>query len=76
MVERPAEPKKRSAPAQSRSAVRVGPLNRPKALREVETTNELRFQTGLSELDRVLGGGAVQALWCWWAAPPASANPP
>ena len=38
----------------------MGPLNRPKALREVETTNELRFQTGLSELDRVLGGGAVQ----------------
>ena len=43
VVERPAEPKKRSAPAQSRSAVRVGPLNRPKALREVETTNELRL---------------------------------
>ena len=27
---------------------------------EVETTDELRFETGLSELDRVLGGGAVQ----------------
>lgn len=60
MVEQPAEPKKRSASAQARSAVRSVPLNRPKPIREVETTDELRFQTGLSELDRVLGGGAVQ----------------
>ena len=35
-------------------------LNRPKPMAEVETTDELRFETGLSELDRVLGGGAVQ----------------
>ena len=27
---------------------------------EVETTQELRFATGMSELDRVLGGGAVE----------------
>ena len=27
---------------------------------EVETTQELRFATGMSELDRVLGGGAVK----------------
>ena len=29
-------------------------------LQRSETTDELRFPTGLSELDRVLGGGAVQ----------------
>ena len=35
-------------------------LNRPRALCDVETTDELRFETGMSELDRVLGGGAVR----------------
>lgn len=34
--------------------------NRPKAMSEVETTDELRFSTGMGELDRVLGGGAVK----------------
>ena len=33
----------------------------PKKLREVESESEIRFSTGLSELDRVLGGGAVKA---------------
>ena len=32
----------------------------PKKLSQVETENELRFSTGLSELDRVLGGGGVR----------------
>ena len=35
-------------------------VNRPQAIRDVETTDELRFATGLGELDRVLGGGAVK----------------
>ena len=34
--------------------------NLPRSIMEIETTDELRFSTGLSELDRVLGGGAVQ----------------
>ena len=59
VVERPAEPKTRTA------AVRTGggsimPLNAPKRMAEVESGDELRFQTGMSELDRVLGGGAVK----------------
>ena len=29
-------------------------------LSDIETTDELRFQTGMNELDRVLGGGAVK----------------
>ena len=29
-------------------------------MKEVETTDELRFATGMGELDRVLGGGAVK----------------
>ena len=33
-----------------------GTGNRPRPMREVETTHELRFETGMNELDRVLGG--------------------
>ena len=32
----------------------------PKTLKEVECDKEVRFDTGLGELDRVLGGGAVK----------------
>ena len=35
-------------------------INRPKPMSEVEVTDELRFNTGMGELDRVLGGGAVR----------------
>lgn len=31
----------------------------PKKLKELDTSEEIRFSTGISELDRVLGGGAV-----------------
>ena len=35
-------------------------LNRPKPLPELDEEEEIRFSTGLEELDRVLGGGAVR----------------
>jgi len=59
LVEQPVETKKKpaSVPA-SGGALRGG--NRPRLMREVETTHELRFETGMNELDRVLGGGAVK----------------
>lgn len=59
IVEQPAEvtAKKSAAPRRSGFA---GTLNRPKPIAEVETTDELRFETGMNELDRVLGGGAVK----------------
>ncbi|MFR4561055.1 MAG: ATPase domain-containing protein [Flavonifractor plautii] len=60
-MERPAEPKKRSAAAASVAGGGLrGTGNRPRPMREVETTHELRFETGMNELDRVLGGGAVK----------------
>ena len=59
IVEQPAEPKKKSAAPAVISANRGGG-SRPRSMGEVETGQELRFQTGMSELDRVLGGGAVQ----------------
>jgi len=35
-------------------------IRRPKPLKEVDCDSEIRFDTGLGELDRVLGGGAVK----------------
>lgn len=37
----------------------VGVSRAAQHLREVDTDNEIRFSTGMGELDRVLGGGAV-----------------
>ena len=59
LVEQPIETKKKNSSATSVGTVRIS-MNRPKAISQVETTNELRFYTGMSELDRVLGGGAVK----------------
>ena len=51
-------------PAESKTArtVQRTPVTgaRPRRLKEVETTEEIRFPTGMAELDRVLGGGAVR----------------
>jgi len=60
VVERPQEKavKKNSFGAKG-SAIGV-PLNRPRSITEVEVSDELRFSTGMGELDRVLGGGAVK----------------
>ena len=58
MVEQPAEPKTRAAKtvgAPSGLALKSA----PKKLSELDASLEMRFSTGLSELDRVLGGGAV-----------------
>jgi DNA repair protein RadA/Sms len=57
IVEQPAETKSASKLAPSRLG-RNFPT--PLPLSQVETTQELRFPTGMSELDRVLGGGAVR----------------
>ncbi len=60
IVEQPSEkPAKRSAPVRGGSVTGVA-VNRPRPMAEVETTDELRFDTGMGELDRVLGGGAVK----------------
>ena len=60
IVEQPVEkPAKRSGPVKGGSATGVA-INRPRPMKEVETTDELRFATGMGELDRVLGGGAVK----------------
>lgn len=37
----------------------VGLSRKPQRIREVDSGDEIRFSTGMGELDRVLGGGAV-----------------
>lgn len=57
IVEQPAaETKRKSAAPLSRD----GNSRKPRPIAEVEAVDELRFNTGMSELDRVLGGGAVK----------------
>ena len=55
IVEQPAtEAAKKSAAGVSLAG------RKPRPIAEIEATDELRFHTGMSELDRVLGGGAVR----------------
>ena len=49
---------KPAAPGRAKSAP-VGDSRRPQKLSQVDTEGEIRFSTGMGELDRVLGGGAV-----------------
>ena len=49
---------KPSATGKAKSAP-VGQSRRPQSISEVDCDAEIRFSTGMGELDRVLGGGAV-----------------
>lgn len=61
IVEQPAETKKKPGGVSSAAGGRrTAGIARPRPMAEVTSTTELRFETGMSELDRVLGGGAVQ----------------
>ena len=42
-----------------RGPARESAARRPRRISELDTTEEIRFSTGISEFDRVLGGGAV-----------------
>ena len=55
LVEQPAEPKSKSV----RTSASTVPARMPRQLSALDSGEELRFTTGLGELDRVLGGGAV-----------------
>ena len=56
IVEQP-EPTK---PARSGKSVQVGGVRRACPVTELKSDEEIRFPTGIGELDRVLGGGAVK----------------
>ena len=55
LTEAPAEVKMKSGTARAPAH-----LNRARPITEIDTQEELRFSTGIGELDRVLGGGAVR----------------
>ena len=58
IVEHKAAPKPKGV---SRAAASTGGVRRnARPLMELDTTDEVRFSTGMAELDRVLGGGAVR----------------
>lgn len=45
---------------QSASVARAASYAPPVSIREISTTDEIRYKTGSSELDRVMGGGIVK----------------
>ena len=49
----------RDSGGKSAGRVRAGMGAAPKRLQELDLSEEIRFSTGISEFDRVLGGGAV-----------------
>ncbi len=53
------EHQERPSPVGRGKAAPVGVSRSPQKLSEVNTGDEVRFSTGMGELDRVLGGGAV-----------------
>ena len=57
IVEQPAKDVKKKAAASASAGLGI---RRPRPMAEVEAVDELRFNTGMNELDRVLGGGAVK----------------
>ena len=60
VVERPAEPKRRTSGGRSGGVGAIGIGRKARPITELAATEELRFATGMGELDRVLGGGAVK----------------
>ena len=46
----------------TQKAQALGESNKPQSLGEIEVSGQPRLATEISELDRVLGGGAVPAL--------------
>ncbi len=56
MDETLAKEEKKAASTAKQAAV----LKKVSSLKQIETNNEVRYATGLSELDRVLGGGLVK----------------
>ena len=47
------------APGRQQHSVSVSMQHKPKTISQVDGGDEIRFSTGMGELDRVLGGGAV-----------------
>lgn len=60
IVEQPTQGKSRRSASVGKSPAEKIHMRMPKLVSEMELAEETRFPTGLDELDRVLGGGAVK----------------
>ncbi|MCI8828641.1 MAG: DNA repair protein RadA [Ruminiclostridium sp.] len=60
IVEQPGKPKGKASAVRDRSPLGGLSLRQPKLVSEISSTQEIRFSTGMAELDRVLGGGGVK----------------
>lgn len=56
----PEHTEKPAAAGKARPVSLLDGTRKPKTLSEVDIQTEIRFSTGIGELDRVLGGGAVE----------------
>ena len=72
---RTASSKKTSIPAAS-EITGVRSFSRPIGINEISSSEEERYHTGLSELDRVLGGGIVKGSLILISGDPVLVNPP
>ena len=59
-MEQPGKPKGKASAVRDRSPLGGLSLRQPKLVSEISSTQEIRFSTGMAELDRVLGGGGVK----------------
>lgn len=75
IVEAPSAPSGNAA-AKS-AAVKIAGTRRsvPKPVAQLDDEEEIRFSTGMAEMDRVLGGGAVRGSLVLVGGAPASENP-
>lgn len=60
IVEQPEAPKSASKKSGGKASRSMGPVRRACPVTDLQTAEEIRFPTGMGELDRVLGGGAVK----------------
>lgn len=60
IVEQPAAPKGKGRAVRERAAAPGLLTRKPRLVSEIDVSREIRFSTGLNELDRVLGGGGVK----------------
>ena len=75
IVEHPAEASRGTAKSGGRT-VRAGqPVRRACPVTDLQADEEIRFPTGMGELDRVLGGGAVKGSLVLVGGAPVSVNP-
>lgn len=58
------QPEERRPSGKAKNLLNRFPV-KAESITDLREDEEIRFSTGMGELDRVLGGGAVKGLWFW-----------